>query len=154
MGLLNHLKDAVHYVGSKLANGVSYVGDKVSKIGNTIGNIADTIATPISFIAPEVGAGIKAVGSVAKTVAGIGKDAKNMADSYRTKTPPNLSINNTSSAPEPPKISPGISTTPISQVKNQVGSIGSQMPSIGDVKSGLSEGVSSVKSMLPNFRFA
>ena len=149
MGLLNHLKDAVHYVGNKLASGASWIGDKVNKIGSAVGNVADTVAGPASFIlGPEAGAAIKAVGAVANTAANIGHDAKVLADNYQNRNAPSFNLNTDT------KVNPGLPITPMSKMKDSIGSIGQQMPSLGDVKSGLSEGVSSVKSMLPNFRFA
>ena len=145
MGLLDHLKDAVHYVGNKLANGASWLGDKVSKVGKIVGNIADATAGPASFIlGPEAGAAIKGVGLVAKTAAGIGDDAKAMANNFQTKNAPNLAL------PTETKVNAGLPITPMSKMKDSIGSIGQSMPSMSDVKSGLSEGV---KSMMPNFRF-
>ena len=145
MGLLNSLKDAVHYVGGKLASGASWIGDKVSKVGKAIGGIADTVAGPASFVlGPEAGAAIKMVGGIAKTAGDLGSDAKKMADNYQSRNNP------------PPLTTPNNSSTnigiPVTQAKtnDSVGSLGQQMPSMSDIKSGLSEGV---KSMMPNFRF-
>lgn len=78
---------AVRNIGSKVAQGASWLGGKVAKVGNVVANVAEKIAPAVGVIGsavgvPEAGMIAKTIGEGARTAANFGQAAQDTANKY------------------------------------------------------------------------